>query len=66
MKINCLDVVNGVSNSGNPYTRGAFRGVGKSGNPYLFLASCPPDFKPGHEYDVKVIFSSNGNFILPY
>ena len=65
-KIGCLDVVHGVSKSGNPYTRGAFRGTGKSGAPYLFLASCPGDYAPGKEYDVNVAFSLNGNFILPY
>lgn len=47
MKIKCLDVVHGVSKSGNPYTRGAFRGTGRSGAPYLFLASCPGDYAPG-------------------
>ena len=52
--------------SGNPYTRGAFRGTGKSGAPYLLLASCPGDYAPGKEYDVNVAFSPNGNYILPY
>ncbi len=66
MKIKCLDTVDGVTKSGNPYTRGAFRGVGKSGNPYLFLASCPADYKAGQEYNVNVAFSPNGNYILPY
>lgn len=66
MKIKCLDIVNGATKSGNPYTRGAFRGVGKTGNPYLFLASCPADYKPGQEYNVSVAFSPNGNYIIPY
>ena len=66
MKIKCLDTVTGVSKSGNPYTRGAFRAVGKSGNPFLFLASCPGDYKPGLEYNVNVAFGQNGNYILPY
>ena len=47
MKIKCLDTVSGMSKSGNPYTRGAFRGINKAGNPYLFLATCPVDYKPG-------------------
>lgn len=66
MKIKCLDTVKGVSKSGNPYTRGAFRAVGKSGNPFLFIASCPVDYKPGQEYNVNVAFSLSGNYILPY
>lgn len=66
MKIKCLDTVTGVSKSGNPYTRGAFRAVGKSGNPFLFLASCPSDYKSGQEYNVNVAFGQNGNYILPY
>lgn len=66
MKIKCLDTVNGVSKTGNPYTRGAFRAVGKSGNPFLFLASCPGDYKPGQDYNVNVAFGQNGNYILPY
>lgn len=66
MKIKCLDTVKGVSKSGNPYTRGAFRAVGKSGIPFLFLASCPADYKSGQEYNVNVAFGQNGNYILPY
>ena len=66
MKFKCLDTVSGVSKSGKPYTRGAFRAVGKSGNPFLFLAFCPPDYKPGQEYSVTVAFSPKGNYILPY
>ena len=66
MKIKCLDVVHGVSKTGRPYSRAAFRGIGKSGAPYLFLASCPDDYTPGKEYDVNVAFSQNGNYILPY
>lgn len=66
MKIKCLDVVHGVGKSGKPYTSGAFRGVGKSGNPFLFIASCPGEYKPSVEYDVRVAFGQNGNFILPY
>lgn len=66
MKIKCLDTVNGVSKTGKPYTRGAFRAIGKSGNPFLFLASCPADFKSGQEYDVNVAFGQNRNYILPY
>lgn len=66
MKIKCLDTVSGVSKSGNPFTRGAFRAVGKSGNPFLFIASCPGDYKPGLEYNVSVAFGQNGNYILPY
>ena len=66
MKMKCLDTVNGVSQSGKPYTRGAFRAVGKSGNPFLFVASCPADYKAGQEYNVTVAFSSTGNYILPY
>lgn len=66
MKIKCLDTVNGVSKSGNPYTRGAFRAVGKSGNSFLFVASCPAEYKAGQEYSVSVAFSPSGNYILPY
>ena len=66
MKIKCLDVVHGTTITGNAYSRAAFRGIGRTGNPYLFLASCPPDYKPGQEYDVNVAFSQNGNYILPY
>lgn len=66
MKIKCLDTVSGMSKSGNPYTRGAFRGINKAGNPYLFLASCPADYKPGQEYNVNVAFGQNGNYILSY
>lgn len=65
MKFTCLDVVSTVSKSGNPYTRGAFRGVSKKG-PYLFLASCPPDYEPGEEYEANVAFSERGNYVLPY
>lgn len=66
MKIKCLDTVSGMSKSGNPYTRGAFRGINKAGNPYLFLATCPVDYKPGQDYNVNVAFGQNGNYILPY
>lgn len=66
MKIKCIDVVHGVSKSGSPFTNGAFRAVSKSGSPYLFLASCPDNYKPGTDYDVRVAFTSNGNYILTY
>lgn len=66
MKIKCLDVCNGISRSGKPYSTAAFRGIGKSGNPFLFVASCPPDYKAGADYDAKVAFTQSGNFILPY
>ena len=66
MKIKCLDVVHGVSKSGNPYIQGAFRAISKSGSPFLFLASCPGDYAPGKEYDVNVAFANHGNYILPY
>ena len=66
MKIKCLDVVHGVSKSGSPYFRAAFRGTSKNGSPYLFLATCPQDYTAGKEYDVNVAFSNNGNYILPY
>ena len=66
MKITCLDVVNGSTKKGISFVQGAFRGVGKSGSPFLFVASCPPDYEPLKDYDVRVLFSPNGNFILPY
>lgn len=66
MKITCVDVVNGYTKKGAPFVQGAFRGVGKSGCPFLFVATCPPDYEPLKDYEARVIFSSNGNFILPY
>lgn len=66
MKIKCIDVVHGVSKSGSSFTNGAFRGTSKSGAPYLFLASCPDSYQSGKEYDVRVAFTPNGNYILTY
>ncbi len=80
MKITCVDVVNGYTKKGTPFVQGAFRGVGKSGSPFLFVANCPPDYEPlksgwqrfvsrresVKDYEARVIFSPNGNFILPY
>ena len=66
MKITCLDVVTGYTKNGSQFVRGAFRGVGKSGFPFLFIANCPPDYEPLKDYDTRVVFSPDGNFILPY
>lgn len=66
MKISCVDVITRYTKNGNSFVQGAFRGIGKLGDPFLFVANCPSDYEPLKDYDARVIFSSSGNFILPY
>lgn len=66
MKIKCVDVINGYTKNGRAFVQGSFRGIGKSGSPFLFVATCPSDYEPMKDYEAHVLFSPNGNFILPY
>lgn len=65
MKMHVLDTCVRTTKNGRQYLQGAMRGQSKNGS-FLFIASIPGDMEVGCDYDYRVVFSPNGNYVLPY
>lgn len=65
MKMHVLDTCVRTTKNGTQFMQGAIRGQSKNG-PFLFIARIPGDMEPGEDYDYNVVFSPQGNYVLPY